>query len=809
VDGVPLRATARIRVGNAGDTALDTLIFTLNPGLQVTSVQAEDGGELDWYRGASVLRVAPRASLAPEAKTTVTVAYEGEIDRDGFDLLREQGGARLQKERTKGDLTAWIRETSAFLPPRCRWYPTAGVDYGHNGDRGASFATARITVSVPAGLEAVSQGRPVERDTLGSRARSVWEVDRPVPVLSLNAGVYEVYQAQIHGIDCAFYVHPAHRRQILFFEDARESSLEALDQILDAMEQETGLAYPYPRLSVVEVPFHVQWYYEGWEEIGGLTQPGVLMVEEDVLMRLRFNRSLKMRKRWSRGRDDPEKLKRDLLVGAIFRTFIGREEARSGLFRSPVVQLWSFDKAFGGENSALLERGMPLHMQSDLGANLQEMFYTRRGRMFGRFRRPKRQSSDTPWDTLLVKMQQRSLADLDPEEDPELYRSVLAAKGASLFNMMQTVLGDDVFREILDDFGEAHRYSKATFESFEKAAVEDSSRTETGPNLRGLVRDWIYGTHVPGYTLTRVRAYKVDDGFGMVVYQVIVRIRNGEPGRGFVQVRAMGREDEAVKGVEIEGGQEVEVALIVWDRPFRVMVEPFFARNRAPLMAPLRIPDETRETMPESYVREITEEEAPFSEIVVDNDDEGFSMPIRRVQRFLRPGLKGDNWEEREMPMAYGRYEANFRLKRGGDGAQPAVWRTRLPHAGEYDVAYYFLPPRIWRRMGGAGSFTLKVSHGSGTDTLTLRSDDLQGGWNLLGRYRFEAGEEVGVELSDRAAGSLYADAVRWRYVDPDRPEGVFDEGIPDWGQGFGGRGRGPGGRGAGRRPGRPGQGWF
>ena len=65
--------------------------------------------------------------------------------------------------------------------------------------------------------------------------------------------------ARLLGIDCALYVHPAHQRQILFFADAREEVLEGLEHMLDAVEEDLGLDYPYPRLSVVEVPFLIQW----------------------------------------------------------------------------------------------------------------------------------------------------------------------------------------------------------------------------------------------------------------------------------------------------------------------------------------------------------------------------------------------------------------------------------------------------------------------------------------------------------------------------------------------------------------------
>ena len=150
-----------------------------------------------------------------------------------------------------------------------------------------------------------------------------------MPVLSLNAGEYRVYRATIHDVECALYAHPSHLRPVRFFEGAEEEILRALGQIMDAMEQESGMKYPYTSLSLVEIPFHVQWYYEGWEEKGGLTHPGVLMIEEDVFMRQQFTRDFKRSQERSRGNREPKDIKKDLLVRAVFRPFFPEKEIRA------------------------------------------------------------------------------------------------------------------------------------------------------------------------------------------------------------------------------------------------------------------------------------------------------------------------------------------------------------------------------------------------------------------------------------------------------------------------------------------------
>ena len=838
---VPLAATVEMQLVNDNELPLETMIFTLNPGLVVSKVVDVNNRDLLFETKGSVIEITSPSSLAPGDQTTIRMTYAGDIDRNGFDLLRT--AARIEKWQGpihKGDLTAWIREDSAYLPPRSRWYPVPGVDYGNHQQRPVSFSTGRITIDAPVGLKAITQGVPTKETDGAGRSVSIWEINVPVPQLSLNLSAYEVFTTDAGGTEVALYVHPLHMRQVSFFSDAVEEIDGLVEQLLTTMAQETGLPYPYERLAVVEVPFLVQWYYEGWEESGGLTQPGILMVEEDTLvgqlkrMANRVNRTMGS----ERGQgQEPARVKRDQIAAAVFSVFLSPEGYSGGLFRSPLVQLWSFNRGFEGENSSLLARGMPVYMQEDLTQEIRSsMFQDRRGggrggggRNFATMSRSRPQDhgasmqvrvgSDgqsrpsspgggnqtgggATWDEMLEAMQTQSLSELDPDADPDLYRSVLDAKGLTMFRMIEAVVGSDEFINTVESFGESSQYRDVSFEEFERAVVPEGTDEEdvSRQGLDRLINDWVNGTYVPGYTLTRSEAKKLEDDQGKVVYQVMVRILNGEPGRGFVQVQVQGRGDEITKNVEIAGGQEIEVSMVIGVRPFIVTVEPFLAKNRRPLRSPLRVGEEVEPGLPEEYVALVTAEEAAYTEIIVDNEDEGFSMPVRRVQRYMRPGLEGGNWNVTANRIAFGRYETNYRSKSGGDGAQPAVWSTTLPYAGEYDVSYYFLTRRINGRdregfRGAADYYSMAISHSGGTTELTVNTDQLDPGWNALGRFTFEAGEEARVELSDLAEGNLYADAVRWRYVDPNNPNAVYDEGVMPWEWGFGGGGNRRGGR--------------
>ena len=221
----PLAASGTISLRNPHESPLDTLILSLNPGFEIQNLTRADGGAIAWERTESVIRVMPDYPLQSDQKLDLTLAYAGAMNTDGFDLQREKARPKLRKRDrifNKGTLTAWIRDNSIFLPPRSRWYPVTGVDYGYEDAREVSFSTANLQITYPQGIEVITQGQAGKADTLGTQVTRQWVVENPVPVLSLNAGEYRVYRATIHDIECALYAHPSHLRPVRFFEDGRK-----------------------------------------------------------------------------------------------------------------------------------------------------------------------------------------------------------------------------------------------------------------------------------------------------------------------------------------------------------------------------------------------------------------------------------------------------------------------------------------------------------------------------------------------------------------------------------------------------------
>ena len=488
------------------------------------------------------------------------------------------------------------------------------------------------------------------------------------------------------------------------------------------------------------------------------------------------------------------RLKRDQLASAVFQAFLSTDRAagtNSGLFRSPLVQLWSFNRQFIGDNADLMSRGLPVYMQEDVSSSMRDLMFARRGSRSrvgdssGQIDRQRSIGSGNrvSWDAQLTAMQQNSLSDFDIGADPDLYRAVLDTKGLTMFRVVEAVVGSGAFTNALESFGNATAYSDVSFDQFGEVVVPDAAG-DGGNDLTELIEDWINGTQVPGYTITYAETFKHESEWGAVDHRVVARLRNGEPGRGFAQVRVVGDDDSVSRNIQINGGEEIEVSVVMRARPERLIVEPFLAKNRRPLNLPLRVPDVISAGAAEQYVRRVVGEEIVRGEVIIDNEDAGFSMPLRRVQRYLRPQLAAADWRVRYSSYSNGLYETNYRWRPSGDGSQPAVWTAELPFDGEYDVAYYHLPRRlngVFIRWQPAQHFTLTVIHADGESKINLDYDRLEPGWNSLGRFRFAAGTPGVVELSDDADGYLYADGMRWRYLDPATAGAEYFDRIAPW----------------------------
>ncbi|MEV0635523.1 polymorphic toxin-type HINT domain-containing protein [Streptomyces sp. NPDC050619] len=103
-----------------------------------------------------------------------------------------------------------------------------------------------------------------------------------------------------------------------------------------------------------------------------------------------------------------------------------------------------------------------------------------------------------------------------------------------------------------------------------------------------------------------------------------------------------------------------------------------------------------------------------------------------------------------------GSYGYNTHTHAAGSGEARFAWQLTIPQEGDYTV--YVRYPKV---DGAAKDATYEIKHKDGTETRTLDQTELPGEWRSLGKYAFTEDTGQAVTLTDKATGTVVADAVR------------------------------------------------
>jgi hypothetical protein len=106
--------------------------------------------------------------------------------------------------------------------------------------------------------------------------------------------------------------------------------------------------------------------------------------------------------------------------------------------------------------------------------------------------------------------------DLQPYS--QKYESIVVDKGAMVFHMLRTSMGDAAFNSLLHDFYTAHAGKTASIEDFEKLAEAKLPAPKTGQphlNLTAFFSQWLDSTGIPEFKLDYI-IYRTPKGFKVV-----------------------------------------------------------------------------------------------------------------------------------------------------------------------------------------------------------------------------------------------------------------------------------------------------
>ncbi len=143
-----------------------------------------------------------------------------------------------------------ISPRGIFLGGDAGWYPAPA----------ARPRKRSVTVTAPAGIEAVTAGRRAERRTEGGTTVSRWEEEHPVERLTLSAGRYIVGERQFDGIAIYTYFSPDNARLAPAYLAATEKYIRFYSKMLGP--------YPYEKFAVVENFFPTGYGFPSYTLLG-------------------------------------------------------------------------------------------------------------------------------------------------------------------------------------------------------------------------------------------------------------------------------------------------------------------------------------------------------------------------------------------------------------------------------------------------------------------------------------------------------------------------------------------------------------
>ncbi len=825
-DGKRLQLASSLRYRNNGNTALDTLIFSLNPGFQIDSI-IQRQGPMDYLRTEQILKLVPKKTIQPGSREQIDIYYSGipetsvaylDIPREQVESLKRAAVATFDKE------PGIIHPDFMLLTPELNWYPRAGVGFNMENFQPQELDFARFNLSVlpDSGLTAIAPGR---MDSIAGGFRFSPEHD--LSVLPLVIAPLERRSLTIDEVEYNLYLDPDHDYFSSYFSEIGDTIEALIKQEKDNYElDELDLYYPFDRINLVEVPIQYHAYERPYiQTVETILPEMILMPEKGAgINTLDFERFKKAEERRDREREN-KRSPREIQVDQ-FRRFL-----QNTFFQPSIRTRGTFGRGDGGGeyltafNDDLYSKNpycvFPLYYSYVTGISSIEYpvlnsmleIYLKEG-----FEVSPRQGFTggiTEKERANLALQDKSMIELFGEWDTELTSSLINQTGSFIISALKNRVGMSDFDNFFYYYLEDHAFSEISFNQFSRDFYREFG-VEIEPYLDVINQ----GGGMATFKISPPEYLQTRDDIGEV-YLVRYNISNVGDSKGLVDInfRIMGQGgfgggggmSEEKRVHEVDPGETREVQVVLYDRPMMMTVNTLISGNiPSSYNHFLRSATEVENVPLEEYERS-SDKEVSYTyldEYVVDNEDEGFYAYSvsheSKLKQYIdsrkekEEGLKYESLNEwwtpsRWTPVAhsayYGETVRSAMAIRNGDGANYVSWSTVLPEKGFYDVHVYIPVSAMYKRpsrrdqggnnqsgepgtRGGRGfgpefadkgaDYHYTISSNEGSENLIYELNSPEDGWNRIGSFHFPADSAV-VTLSNETDGRrVIADAVKW-----------------------------------------------
>lgn len=811
--GRKLIISSAIYVKNSNESALDTLLFSLNPGFKIDSIIPQKG-RIEYLRNKQLLLIIPEEGLKPNRRSKYTLYYSGIPDESiAFldvpkDALRELKRIEATTLNKKPGIN-----TNEFLllTPELLWYPIAGVGFNHTTflNRELDFVKYDLTVYNKRHLTAISSGKTLVTDSI-----THFTPETDLSSLALVIGKFKKLSIEIDDIEYNVFFHPKHDFFSQYFTNINDTIGALIKEAKDEYEiEEIDLYYPFKRINLIEVPVQFHAYERAQVQTTELIQPEIIFFPEKGagIYTLDFSQQ-KYRADKRNRKEDNSKTEREIEVD-IFKNFLETTFFREALTRGGRGRDNNSIINFYGTNySKNPYCAFPLYYSYVTGissknypffnAMLEE--YLKEG--YEVSFREAMEGGMTDSERANIALRDNSMIEIFSKSEKTLTQSVLSQTGSFLILALKNKVGLTAFDNFLYYYLEDHAFQVIPFEQF-SADFYKEFEVDIEPYFKTINTKG----EIPIFLMSSVDYYQTRDDVGEV-YLVKFKIANTGKVKGIIDVsfriRGQGGGSSAEQRLyELDPGVTKEIGITLFDQPRAMSVNTLISGNiPSSYTVFLRSAEESRISEIEEYenLSEETLSTKIKGEYIVDNEDSGFSyssvsneskikqyidsrkveteeIQYRKVSRRRSPAV----WTPTAHTGFYGDVIRSGLMTRNGDGQNIVKWTMLLPEAGFYDV-YTYIPisamigrpsrkNREERNQGGDGGgrggpsfadegyvYKYLLSSNEGEEEIEFVLTNIVDGWNKLGRFHFPADSASIILTNDIEGRRVVADAVKW-----------------------------------------------
>ena len=280
IHGEKILAHSVISVRNSNSFRVDTVIFYLNPSLEITIVTAGNC-DLNFTRNQQIVEI--EKSLYPDERSELELSYSGAIDPQicYLDISPERYDEQEQDElfACYGKKFVFTGKAFTLLTPEALWYPVSKpvTELMNPYVNTSEYTDYTLTVVPAQGNTVVSQGElTVSGDT------SYFTNNRKLQGITLISGQFYRDSFRLAGNPLLFEFYGTKKSMLGSawgdYLQALEWSLKRTSTVLQWMS--SGGKYPFDKLAFVEVPVSFYAFERSWKEKNDYVHPEMQLYRE-------------------------------------------------------------------------------------------------------------------------------------------------------------------------------------------------------------------------------------------------------------------------------------------------------------------------------------------------------------------------------------------------------------------------------------------------------------------------------------------------------------------------------------------------